>query len=156
MFQPEKPDTAGVVAFPPLIYGIPLAASLAADRIVSKRRLPRESKLLSLGFFATAVALVAPAVSEFKKAGTAVDPFEETTALVESGPFAHTRNPLYLGLTLTYAGIALAARATLPLAVLPAVLWVMNAGVIEREERYLERKFGKAYRQYMRRVPRWL
>lgn len=92
----------------------------------------------------------------FKKAGTPVDPFEETTALVESGPYADTRNPLYLGLTLAYAGVALAARSRAPFALLPALLWMMNNGVIAREESYLEEKFGKTYREYMERVPRWL
>ncbi|MGZ3547234.1 MAG: methyltransferase family protein [Vulcanimicrobiaceae bacterium] len=152
----KERDVAGVIALPPLIYGIPLAASLVADRLLSKKRLPLASQALSIGFFIAAALLVAPALAEFKKANTAVDPFEETTWLVESGPFAHTRNPLYLGLTLTYIGIALAARATLPLTVLPGVLWVMNVGVIEREERYLERKFGSTYRKYIDRVPRWL
>lgn len=152
----EKNDVAGVIALPPLIYAIPLAATIAADRLLSGKRLPPVSRALSIGFFIAAVSLVAPAVVEFRKTGTAIDPFEETTALIESGPFAYTRNPLYVGLTLTYTGIALTARAALPLLVLPGVLWLMNTGVIEREERYLERKFGKAYRKYMKTVPRWL
>ena len=149
-------DVAGVIAFPPLIYGIPLAASLVADRLISKKRLPPASQVLSIGFFIAAVSLIASAFAEFRKAGTAIDPFEESTVLVESGPFAHTRNPLYVGLMLSYVGITLAARATLPLTILPGVLWVMNAGVIEREERYLERKFGRTYHKYLDRVPRWL
>lgn len=148
-------EAAGVIAFPPLIYGVPLALSLAADHFLSKRRLPPSSQVLAAGFFAAAASIAIPAVREFKKAGTAIDPFEETTAFIETGPFAYTRNPLYLGLTLVYCGIAFAARRTLPLALLPAVLWIMNTGVIEREERYLERKFGDAYRDYRRRVPRW-
>lgn len=152
----RRGDTAGVVAFPPLIYGIPLAAALFADSRLSSKRLPAASVALSLGVFASAAALVAPAFAAFRNAGTAVDPFEETTALVESGPFAYTRNPMYLGLTLAYVGVALATRRAAPLAVLPAVLWFMNAGVILREERYLERKFGTSYREYMQRVPRWL
>lgn len=151
----KAPDTAGVIAFPPLIYGLPLAASLLADRLITKKRLPSASRFLSSGFFISAASLAVAGFAEFNKAGTPVDPFEETSALVESGPFAQTRNPLYLGLTLMYVGVALAARAALPLAVLPAVLWLMNAGVIEREERYLERKFGKTYVDYMDRVPRW-
>jgi protein-S-isoprenylcysteine O-methyltransferase Ste14 len=146
---------AGVIAFPPLIYGIPLALSLGADYFLSSRRLPAASRRLSAGFFSAAAALVIPAFREFKKAGTAVDPFEETIALVQTGPFAYTRNPFYSALTLVYCGVTLATRRTLPLALLPAILWVMNAGVIEREERYLEQKFGEAYREYMLRVPRW-
>lgn len=148
-------NTAGVIAFPPLIYGIPLAASVLADRLIFKKRLPAVSQIVAAGFFAGAISLFAPAVGEFKKAGTPVDPFEETKALVATGPFANTRNPLYLGLTLTYVAVALAFRASLPLAVLPAVLSLMNAGVIEREERYLERKFGESYRKYKEQVPRW-
>jgi protein-S-isoprenylcysteine O-methyltransferase Ste14 len=152
----DKPDTAGVIAFPPLIYAMPLIATLVADRLVLKRRLPPVCMAVSTGFFIGAIALIVRSVAEFKKAGTAIDPFEETTALVDTGPFAHTRNPLYLALTFTYAGIALAARSALPLAFLPVVLRVMSVGVIEREERYLQRKFGERYRDYRDRVPRWL
>lgn len=153
----DEKNTAGVIAFPPFIYGLPLLASLLADRLVfKKRRLPPVAPFLSAGFFAAAAALVVPSVLEFRKAGTAIDPYEETTALIETGPFAYTRNPLYMALTLTYVGIALAMRTRLPLRLLPAILAVMNAGVIRREERYLERKFGERYRDYKERVPRWL
>lgn len=149
-------DTAGVVALPPLIYAVPLVVSIIADRRLCERRLPPMARVLSAGFFAAAFSLVAPAVVEFRKAGTPIDPFEETTALIESGPYRYSRNPLYLALTMMYTGIALAARTGLPLAVLPGVLWMMNTGVIDREERYLERKFGTAYAQYRQRVPRWV
>lgn len=149
-------DNAGVIAFPPLIFGIPLAASLIADRVLSQRRLPPAARVLSVGFLAAAALIVVPAVTQFKKAGTAIDPYEETTALVETGPFAYSRNPLYSALTLIYCGVALAARSSLPFAVLPSILWLVNVGVIEREERYLERKFEDRYRDYRRRVPRWI
>jgi protein-S-isoprenylcysteine O-methyltransferase Ste14 len=152
----KERDVAGVITFPPLIYAVPLAAGIIAERLLTQKRLSPVLQPLSIGFFAAAVALVAPAFAQFKKAGTTADVFEESTALVESGPFEYTRNPLYFGLTLTYIGIAFAARARLPLFLLPAALWLINTGVIDREERYLERKFGKAYRKYLRRVPRWL
>ena len=147
---------AGVIAFPPLLYGLPLAATIATNYFVTPRRLPKALRFASMGFFIAAASLVAPAFIEMRKAGTSVDVAEETTAVVESGPFEFTRNPIYLGLTLTYIGVSLAARASFPLAALPLVLWMMNTGVIEREEHYLERKFGKAYRRYKNRVPRWL
>jgi len=152
----DQKDVAGVIAFPPLIYGAPLLLALGLDRRIASRRLPIAARFLSLGFFVASASIAVPAFMAFKRAGTNVDVNAETTAIVEDGPYAYTRNPLYLGLTLGYIGISLAARATLPLAMLPAVLWVMNAGVIEREERYLERKFGKTYRTYRDRVPRWI
>jgi protein-S-isoprenylcysteine O-methyltransferase Ste14 len=152
----KERDTAGVIAFPPLIYGIPLAATVVADRLLFKKRLPPAFQILSLGFFGAAASVIVPAVMEFRKAETAIDPYEPTTAIIESGPFEQTRNPLYVGLTLTYIAIALAFRARLPFRALPLILAVMNAGVIRREERYLEKKFGEKYRAYKERVPRWV
>jgi protein-S-isoprenylcysteine O-methyltransferase Ste14 len=152
----EQRDTAGVIAFPPLIFGVPLIAGVVADRLLFKQPLPHTARVLSTGFFFAAGSLAVRSVREFRAAGTPVDPYEETTALIESGPFAQTRNPLYVALTLAYTGAALAARTALPLTLLPAVLRVMSAGVIAREERYLRRKFGERYRAYMERVPRWL
>ncbi|MBC5798616.1 MAG: isoprenylcysteine carboxylmethyltransferase family protein [Candidatus Eremiobacteraeota bacterium] len=87
---------------------------------------------------------------------TSIDPYRPTTAIIESGPFRFSRNPLYVSMAMFYAAIALFARATLPLALLPAVLAVVQRGVICREERYLERKFGTAYLAYKSRVRRWL
>ncbi|MFN2450198.1 MAG: isoprenylcysteine carboxylmethyltransferase family protein [Candidatus Baltobacteraceae bacterium] len=152
----KGPNTAGVVAFPPLIYGIPLLTTLIVDRVTSKKRLPAPLRLLSIGFFAAAASVMAPSFREFGKAQTPVDPFEETTALVQSGPYAYTRNPIYVGLTLAYAGVAFAAGSGLSLAALPVIVRFMNAGVIEREERYLEQKFGEQYRRYKAKAPRWL
>ena len=78
------------------------------------------------------------------------------TALVINGPFQFTRNPLYLSLTLVYSGIALLVNAFWALLMLPFVLLVMRQGVIDREECYLERKFGEEYLRYKARVRRWL
>ncbi|MFI5210728.1 MAG: methyltransferase family protein, partial [Gemmatimonadales bacterium] len=67
-----------------------------------------------------------------------------------------SRNPMYVGMTLLYLGIALWANSLWPLLLLPAVLVVMRRGVIAREEAYLERRFGDEYRSYRARVRRWL
>jgi protein-S-isoprenylcysteine O-methyltransferase Ste14 len=91
-----------------------------------------------------------------RRAGTNVNPTEPTTILVVEGPFKFTRNPLYLSLTLFYAGVAILMNALWAMLMLPAVLFLVNRGVIEREERYLERKFGEQYTQYKERVRRWI
>jgi protein-S-isoprenylcysteine O-methyltransferase Ste14 len=91
-----------------------------------------------------------------RKAQTHINPREPTTAIVTTGPYQFTRNPIYVSLTLLYAGIALLANAIWALALLPAILYVMNRGVIEREERYLERKFGSLYLNYKALTRRWL
>jgi len=91
-----------------------------------------------------------------RRAGTPVDPREAPTALVQEGPFRHTRNPAYVGLTLTYLGLSLLAGGRWALLLLPVVLVAVGRGVIWREERYLEERFGSDYREYRRRVRRWL
>ena len=88
--------------------------------------------------------------------GTNVDPTLPTTAIVVSGPFRFSRNPLYLALTLVYSGLTLAFNVWWGVVVLIPLLAVMHRGVVVREERYLERKFGERYRQYRSRVRRYL
>ena len=75
---------------------------------------------------------------------------------ITSGPFRFTRNPLYISLALVYAGIALTVGSAWALAFLVPVLGIIRYGVIAREERYLEGKFGPEYLRYKQSVRRWL
>ena len=93
---------------------------------------------------------------EMRRAETNVDPYKPATTVVTEGPYRFTRNPMYVGFTLMYVGISALANALAPVLLLPAVFAVMRRGVIEREERYLERKFGDEYLQYKERVRRWI
>ena len=92
----------------------------------------------------------------FRRAGTSFIPIKPTTALVWSGPYQFTRNPMYLAMACLYLGLALWFDLFWPLILLPGVLAGVQYGVIAREEQYLERKFGDDYRQYKARVRRWL
>ncbi|MGO9444853.1 MAG: methyltransferase family protein [Thiobacillaceae bacterium] len=92
----------------------------------------------------------------FTRAGTAVKPFEPSTALIESGPFSITRHPMYLGMTLILAGIALALGTLSPWLVVPVFVWQITVRFIGAEERKLEATFGRSYLEYKRRVRRWL
>jgi protein-S-isoprenylcysteine O-methyltransferase Ste14 len=95
-------------------------------------------------------------LTTMRRAGTPVDPREAPTALVQAGPFRYTRNPAYAGWTVLYLGVALLAGSRWALILLPVVLVSVDWGVIRREERYLEDRFGADYREYRRRVRRWL
>jgi protein-S-isoprenylcysteine O-methyltransferase Ste14 len=75
---------------------------------------------------------------------------------VGDDPYRLSRNPIYLAMTLLYGGIAIAVDSAWPLALLPPLLAVMRYGVIAREERYLDRKFGPQYRRYRDTTRRWL
>jgi protein-S-isoprenylcysteine O-methyltransferase Ste14 len=95
-------------------------------------------------------------VATFMLAGTTMFPFKEASRLVTHGPYRFTRNPMYLGLTLAYAGLSLALNTVWPLILLPLMLWLLVKTVIEVEEQYLTAEFGDAYTSYRKRVRRWL
>jgi protein-S-isoprenylcysteine O-methyltransferase Ste14 len=153
----EKTDNPGVIAPPPLIYAGALAAGMVANRRLRLRFLPRRLALtIGPALVACGIAAGLLAFREMRGAGTNVDPYEPATALVTEGPYRFTRNPIYVGFTLVYVGISALANALTPIMLLPAVFAVMRRGVIEREERYLERVFGEEYLQYKGRVRRWI
>jgi len=89
-------------------------------------------------------------------AGTPVNPEKPVSSLVTDGPFRYTRNPGYHSMVMIYTGIASLANAFWAILFLTATLTVIRRGVIEREERYLERKFGEEYLRYKARVRRWI
>ena len=153
----EEPDNAGVVAPPPLIYALPLVVGLALNRRFPARPLPQgATRVLGWPLVAAGVALLAWFVVTLRRAKTAIDPREPVTTLVTSGPFRLTRNPAYLAMATIYTGVTCLANALWALILLPGALLVIRRGVIDREERYLERRFGEEYRGYRARVRRWL
>jgi len=153
----EAPDNPGVVAPPPLIYAGALALGLVANRLYPMAFLPRAvSRVLGLPLIFGGLAIGLLGFREMRRAETNVDPYKPATAIVTEGPYRFTRNPLYVGMTLVYTGITALSNALLAAMLLPLVLAVMRRGVIEREERYLERKFGDEYLAYKARVRRWL
>jgi protein-S-isoprenylcysteine O-methyltransferase Ste14 len=150
-------DNPGVVAPPPFIYAGTLAAGLLANRFLRLRFLPRRlartaGPLVIVGGFVVGLS----GFREVRRAGSNVDPREPATTVVTEGPYRFTRNPMYLGFTLMYVGISALANALLPILLLPVVQQLMRGGVIEREERYLEHKFGEEYLRYKGGVRRWI
>ena len=152
-----NPDNAGVIAPPPLIFGIPLAIALYENQSKPFAILdPRYGRIAGIALSAVGVLLMTAAMIQFLRAHTAIVPNRTTTALVESWPYSMSRNPIYLGLALVYVGVSLYFDTLWPFLLLPLVLIVMQRGVIDREERYLEGKFGGEYIEYKMRVRRWL
>jgi protein-S-isoprenylcysteine O-methyltransferase Ste14 len=152
----EVRDIAHVLAPPPLLYLGPLVVGLAVDRWWPFGILPAPWRWIAGALCLGVSGLLVAAILAFRRARTRPEPWKPTTALVVDGPYRFTRNPMYLGFTLIYAGVALLANSGWPFGLLPGVLVVMQLFVIRREERYLERKFGDAYRAYCATVRRWL
>ena len=150
-------DTAGVVAPPPLVFLAGLIVGFALEALLPGVDLPGlvEWGLGSL-LVVAGLGLLLTFNASFSRKGTAVEPWKPTTAIVTTGPYRLTRNPAYLGMALTYVGIAVLSSAVWVLLPLPVVLAVIDRGVIAREERYLERKFGEEYLAYKRTVRRWI
>lgn len=92
----------------------------------------------------------------FRSARTSIIPNRPASRIVTDGPYRFSRNPMYVGLTVAYSGLALTANTAWPLILLPGVLLLLIALVILREERYLEGAFGTEYAAYRARVRRWL
>jgi len=150
-------DTAGIPVPPPLVFLAPLAVSYVFSRLYPVRLLPPlAADLLGGLLLALWLAVSIPAILTFRRARTSINPMAPSTALVVTGPFRFTRNPLYLGLVFGYSGVSMLIQAWWAFVLLPVVLVVMQRAVIEREERYLERKFGEDYIRYKERVRRWL
>lgn len=142
---------------PPLFYVAGFVAGVALELLLPTGALPLALAILA-GVVGGALwlALDGSAMLLFRRAGTSVVPMRPTTALVTSGPYRFTRNPMYVGMAVLYLALALSFGVIWALALLPAVLYLVDRLVIVREERYLEAKFGQNYREYKKRVRRWL
>jgi len=106
--------------------------------------------------FALALALFAWAIVTMTRAGSNVPTSLPSTTIIDTGPYRFTRNPIYLGMMLGLIGLAVALNSLWLLLTLAPFALVIRYGVVAREEAYLERKFGDAYRHYRARVRRWL
>jgi protein-S-isoprenylcysteine O-methyltransferase Ste14 len=153
------PDVAGVIALPPLIFLGFLAAAAVLEAVVSLPVLAAHALsryLAGAVIAACGFVIIFLAAWRFRAAATNIPPSLPSTALVVDGIYRRTRNPMYLGTTLVYLGLGVAAGSIWAIVLVVPLLWVINTGVIAREEHYLERKFGDAYRAYKARVRRWL
>ncbi len=153
----DDQDKAGIVAPPPLIYLGALVFGLLLNRRFPATFLPsRITRTLGWPLLSGGVLLLGWFEWALRHAGTPASPYKPVSHVVTEGPFRYTRNPGYLSMTMIYTGIASLANALWAILLLPLTLLVIQRGVIEREERYLERKFGDEYLSYKAHVRRWI
>jgi protein-S-isoprenylcysteine O-methyltransferase Ste14 len=145
-------DRPGVIAPPPVLFFAFFAVGWFARGLLPPFRADKSAIAIAV----PAALLMAWGIATMICARTNIDPSRPATTVVTSGPFRFTRNPLYLSMNLLYLAAALKTGALTALALLPVANALLHFGVIRREERYLEAKFGDAYRAYRSRVRRWL
>jgi protein-S-isoprenylcysteine O-methyltransferase Ste14 len=154
----SKSDHAQIVLNPFFIYLLLALCAVLLQRFyplpaVLTGQIPR---MIIAAIMVTNLITGLAAARGMLTAKTSLNPNRPTAALVLSGPFRFTRNPLYLGLTVFYAGLMLVFELTWGLLFLPIVIWLITVWVIVPEEKYLEQKFGTEYLDYKSHVRRWI
>ena len=150
-------DNAGVLAPPPLIYAVPLLLGLLLKRRFPVPFLPHGvAPVLGMPLLGGGVLLIGWFFRTMRSAETPIDPHEPVSRIVTGGPFRYTRNPAYLGMAMIFAGVSCLANALPAIMLLPPALLTIQRGVIEREERYLEREFGEEYLRFKAHTRRWI
>lgn len=152
-------DHPGVLAPPPLIYLGFLLAGFGVGQLVSEPSLGLAVDLrrgLAFVLVIGGLLLDGIAAGTFRRLGTPPEPWKPTTALATGGLYRYSRNPIYVGFAITYAGFAIAMDSPVALALLAPCLIVVDRFVVQREEAYLSAKFGAEYQAYKGKVRRWL
>ena len=162
--QSDRPSAPGGAAvrfpFPPALFGVPLAAALAADRRVARLPLPGAGSAAltraGIAVGAAGIALSASGVIAVLRRRTTVVPHRPVTRLVTAGPYRLSRNPMYAGQAVAVVGAGLATGSWWPLAAAAVGMLATTRLVIGPEEDYLADRFGDEYTHYRSRVRRWL
>ncbi|HTS02828.1 MAG TPA: isoprenylcysteine carboxylmethyltransferase family protein [Thermoanaerobaculia bacterium] len=153
-------DNADVLVLPPVVFVLAIGAGFALRRLVPVRLVPPflEGPAGDAGAALAVLGLAFGgwAFATFVRAKTTPHPNHPVNALVTWGPYRVSRNPMYVGLSVFTAGLALVANTPWLFAVLPPAWLALRRLVIDREEAYLERRFGDEYRTFLARTRRWL
>jgi protein-S-isoprenylcysteine O-methyltransferase Ste14 len=153
----EAPDVANAgLVRPPFVYLAAILVGSALQIAWPLHFLPSGIAPLGVVLIAAAAALFVASVRQFRAAGTPLPGNSPSTAVVDSGPYRFTRNPIYVAFSLLQLGIATSADSVWLLVTLVGAVAIMALVVIPREERYMARKFSDRYLDYKRRVRRWV
>jgi len=153
----EARDNSGVRFPPPLLYVVGLLAGWLLEREYPLTSLPLNFSIAAgIVLVLAGAALSRSGARAVWKANSSIVPIRPTTAIATDGVFRFTRNPMYVGLVVIYAGTALLIRSPWAFILLPLVILAVDRLVIAKEERYLARKFGEQYLSYKNRVRRWI
>jgi len=152
----EEVPTKGRV-LPPVYFLLALIAMVALHYVVPIAQLISSPfRYTGIVLVVSAIALVLWAAVLFRRAGTTIKPFQESSALITRGPYRITRNPIYVGMIGALLGTAVLLGSVAPFLVVPAFAALIQSKFIRAEEAALERTFGSVFLDYKSKVRRWL
>lgn len=151
-------DRPNRIHWPPILYAIVLLWSWAFRYLWALPPIIVRPASVWIGGVLCLIGLLigAAGLVHFRRVGTAFDPTSPASVLATGGIYTVTRNPMYLGALLLFSGLGIAWPNTWLLLILPILAVALRKLAIEREEAYLERRFGDAYLAYKHRVRRWI
>lgn len=145
---------AGVRFPPPLIFIGTVLIGPVIDRLLGLPTLPIPGGF-SMIFLFPGFILIGIAIGLFRRRGENPEPWSPTGTIIDTGIYARTRNPMYLGMAIAYPGLAILLQSMPALLLWPVAIFLVRSQVIAREEAYLQAKFGAPYKAYKARVRRW-
>jgi protein-S-isoprenylcysteine O-methyltransferase Ste14 len=155
----DEKDVPGVIVFPPLIPLAVLVVGILLDWLFPLALLSSVPvvvrAVVGVALFVVGLSIMIAARRTFMRVGTNVNPRQPSLKIARDGVFAHVRNPMYFWGCLGLVGIILTFGLEWTFLLLVVGSLVLHFGVVLREERYLERKFGDEYRRYKASVPRY-
>jgi protein-S-isoprenylcysteine O-methyltransferase Ste14 len=156
----DRKDIPGIIAPPPLIALAAVLIGVLLDRLMPLDGLATLLRPWGCGFVggvlvASGLAIGLAGRQRFVEADTNINPWKPALHLTTAGIYRYVRNPMYVGMLVIAVGLGVAFASDWTLVMVPPVAFVMHFGVVVREERYLEAKFGENYRRYKAGVARW-
>jgi len=157
MSNQTNQDKAGVLIFPPLLYLLVLSTGIIVSYFFPQHFINFSIAMpIGIIFSITGITTLILAATLFRKNKNPVNPSGSTQLIICSGIYKYTRNPMYLSLTLIFIGISIITNSWFSFVLLLPLLLICQKGIIEREEKYLTRKFGDEYLKYKAKVRRWI
>ncbi|MHB8483896.1 MAG: methyltransferase family protein [Nitrospiria bacterium] len=153
----DRINTPGIIAPPPVVYILLFLTGLIPQIAFSVQPFSLPMRwIICLILVGAGAFMISRAFQTMRQAKTSPNPYQPAAVLVTEGPFRFTRNPVYLGMNLFYLGFGVLLDPFWSILLFPVLLLIMEFGVIHREERHLEQRFGEAYLEYKASVRRWL
>jgi len=150
-------DHAGVLISPPALWGACFAIGFVLDNWYPLAiGAPLGLRGIGIVIAIAAGVMLSWAGAAFKEHEEDVDVSTPTRHFISTGPYFYSRNPMYFAATVVFVGIAILFNSWWLLVASVVQFAILHYGVVKREERYLQTRFGKSYHDYKKRVPRWI